>query len=54
MQASVRGGNPTQYAVVFQLFRSDGIYEFYYINKSLNDMIRLSKNNNMYDLIYQA
>ena len=51
---SVRGGNPAQYAVVSQLIRSDGSYKSYYINKSLYDMIRMSKNNDMYDLIYRA
>ena len=53
-QAGVRGGNPAQYAVVSQLINSDGSYESYYINKSLYDMIRMPKNNDMYDLIYHA
>ena len=53
----VRGVNPAQYAVVAvvsQLIRSDGSYESYYINKSLYDMIRMSKNNDMYHMIYDA
>ena len=53
----VRGGNPVHYAVVTvvsQLIRSDGSYESYYINKSLYDMIRMSKNNDMYHMIYDA
>ncbi len=50
----MRGGNPAQYAVVAiavvsQLIRSHGSYESYYINKSLYDMIPMSRNNDMYD-----
>ena len=55
----VRGGNSAQYAVVVavvsRLIRLDGSYESYYIiNKALYDMIRMLKNNDMYDMIYHA
>ena len=39
---------------IVQFINSDGSYESYYMNKSLYDMIRMSKNNDMYHMIYYA